>query len=78
MDWLVTPDQWTADSIQSGHEIGTAEYLFSPIKPHKEAECRKKFGGGHQNGKEKTSCQSGKEDGAGQDREIENANMSNR
>ncbi|CAI6334415.1 unnamed protein product [Periconia digitata] len=38
------PDRWSADSIQPGHEIGKAEYLFSRIKPEKAEEWRKAFG----------------------------------
>ncbi|KAI9841004.1 MAG: hypothetical protein M1837_001079 [Sclerophora amabilis] len=38
------PDHWNADSIQPGHEIGKAVYLFSPIKPDKGREWRAMFG----------------------------------
>ncbi|KAF3402187.1 hypothetical protein DPV78_004648 [Talaromyces pinophilus] len=44
MDSLVIPDQWTADSDQSGHETGGADYLFTRIKPQKAGEWRRKFG----------------------------------
>ncbi len=44
MDPLLIPDHWNADSIQPGHEIGKAEYLFSRIKPEKADEWRKEFG----------------------------------
>lgn len=40
------PDYWNADSVQPGHAIGKAEYLFSRIKPEKAGEWRKVFGGG--------------------------------
>lgn len=43
-DHLLIPDHWDADTIKPGHEIGTAEYLFSPIKPEKGQEWREQFG----------------------------------
>ncbi|KAF2091157.1 methionyl-tRNA synthetase [Saccharata proteae CBS 121410] len=39
------PETWTADFIKPGHKIGQAAYLFSQIKPEKEAEWRDLFGG---------------------------------
>lgn len=39
---LVIPDQWTADSIQPGHEICTAEYLFTRIKITESSRMAKK------------------------------------
>jgi len=42
---LIIPDDWQAKSIQPGHKIGKAEYLFSTIKPEKEKEWRDMFGG---------------------------------
>lgn len=38
------PDHWTADSIQPGHRIGRAAFLFSPIKVEKEQKWRNMFG----------------------------------
>ena len=43
--FLIIPDQWTADHIKPGHEIGKAKYLFSLIDPKKEDEWREMFGG---------------------------------
>ncbi|KAI1156968.1 methionyl-tRNA synthetase [Nemania diffusa] len=43
-DPLPIPDRWSADSIKPGHEIGTAEHLFRPIKPESAQEWRKAFG----------------------------------
>ena len=43
-DPLPIPDHWTADSIQPGHEIGQAAYLFTTIKPEKGEEWREMFG----------------------------------
>ncbi|KAK4996539.1 methionine--tRNA ligase mes1 [Elasticomyces elasticus] len=42
---LVIPDEWKADSITPGHQIGKAAYLFSTIKPEKAAEWREAYGG---------------------------------
>jgi len=39
------PNTWTASSIEPGHKIGKAAYLFSNIKPEKETEWRELFGG---------------------------------
>jgi len=44
-DFLIIPNRWTADDIRPGHAIGQAKYLFSLIKPEKEEEWRKMFGG---------------------------------
>lgn len=41
---LPIPDQWRADSIQVGHEIGLARHLFSRIKPEKAQEWRNMYG----------------------------------
>jgi methionyl-tRNA synthetase len=38
------PDTWTADTIEPGHEIGKAAFLFSQIKPEKAGEWRDMFG----------------------------------
>ncbi|KAJ4414098.1 hypothetical protein N0V82_008129 [Gnomoniopsis sp. IMI 355080] len=38
------PTVWTADSIKPGHEIGSAKYLFSRIKPEMAGEWRIRFG----------------------------------
>ncbi|KAI9681342.1 MAG: hypothetical protein M1817_002625 [Caeruleum heppii] len=43
-DPLPILDSWTSDSIKPGHEIGTAEYLFTPIKPEKGQQWREMFG----------------------------------
>lgn len=43
--FLIIPDEWKAQSIEVGHTIGKAEYLFSAIKPEKEQEWREQFGG---------------------------------
>ena len=43
--FLAIPDRWEARSIEVGHTIGKAEYLFSTIKPEKEQEWREQFGG---------------------------------
>jgi len=43
---LIIPDNWEAASIQPGHKIGKAAYLFSQIKAEKEQEWREQFGGG--------------------------------
>ena len=37
-------DQWKADSIESGHEVGKAVYLFTNVNPAKAEEWRKQFG----------------------------------
>lgn len=42
---LIIPDEWEAGSIQPGHKIGSAAYLFSQIKPEREQEWREQFGG---------------------------------
>lgn len=42
---VLVPDVWNADSIEPGHQIGKAEYLFSRIKPEKAEEWRQLFGG---------------------------------
>lgn len=42
---LIIPDEWEAASIQPGHKIGKAAYLFSQIKSEKEQEWREQFGG---------------------------------
>ncbi|KAF1986656.1 methionyl-tRNA synthetase [Aulographum hederae CBS 113979] len=39
------PDTWSADTINPGHTIGKAAYLFSQIKPEKEQEWKEMFGG---------------------------------
>jgi methionyl-tRNA synthetase len=44
MDQLLIPDHWTADSIEPGHEINKADYLFGRIKPEKAQEWRQLFG----------------------------------
>ena len=44
-EFLVIPDQWTADDIKPGHKIGKAKYLFTQIDPKKEIEWRDMFGG---------------------------------
>ena len=44
-DLLIIPNEWRADSIKPNHTIGKAAYLFSQIKPEKEAEWRDMFGG---------------------------------
>jgi methionyl-tRNA synthetase len=41
---LPIPTHWNADSIESGHEIGKAEHLFSNIKPEKGYQWREMFG----------------------------------
>ncbi|KAL8674247.1 MAG: hypothetical protein Q9168_001314 [Polycauliona sp. 1 TL-2023] len=43
--FLTIPDEWTADDIRPGHQIGKAKYLFSQIEPSKEKEWRNQFGG---------------------------------
>lgn len=43
--FLVIPDQWNADDIKPGHQIGKAEYLFAQIDPKKEDEWRGMYGG---------------------------------
>ncbi len=43
--FLIIPDQWTADDIKAGHQIGKAKHLFSQIDPQKEEEWRAQFGG---------------------------------
>ncbi len=45
MAFLHIPDEWTADDIKPGHEIGKAQYLFTLIDPKKEDEWREMFGG---------------------------------
>jgi methionyl-tRNA synthetase len=49
---LIIPDNWdpvdVSTSIKPGHTIGKPEYLFSQIKPEKEAEWRDLFGGEEQ------------------------------
>lgn len=45
MPFLVIPDHWSADYIQSQHRIGKARYLFAQIDPKKEDEWRAMFGG---------------------------------
>ncbi|KAF2204723.1 methionyl-tRNA synthetase [Delitschia confertaspora ATCC 74209] len=42
---LLIPDTWETTSIEPGHVIGKAAYLFSNIKPEKETEWREQFGG---------------------------------
>lgn len=42
---LIIPDHWEAASIEPGHKIGQAAYLFSQIKPEREQEWRERFGG---------------------------------
>ena len=42
---LQIPDNWKADSIKPGHEIGKAAYLLSNVKPEKGPEWRNLFGG---------------------------------
>lgn len=42
---LVTPDTFEANSVPVGHTLGAPEYLFTQIKPEKEAEWRELFGG---------------------------------
>jgi methionyl-tRNA synthetase len=42
---LVIPDTWNPTSIEPGHKIGKAAYLFSNIKSEKETEWREMFGG---------------------------------
>ena len=39
------PDKWAPGALASGHKIGKAAYLFTNIKPEKEFEWRKEFGG---------------------------------
>ena len=41
---LPIPDQWEADSVKPGHEIGKAVYLFGNIKPENGENWRKLFG----------------------------------
>ncbi|PSN64080.1 methionyl-tRNA synthetase [Corynespora cassiicola Philippines] len=43
--FLIIPDEWQARSLEVGHTIGKAAYLFSQIKPEKEQEWREQFGG---------------------------------
>lgn len=43
--FLFIPDLWTADDIKPGHQIGTAEYLFTHIDPKMEDEWRSMYGG---------------------------------
>ncbi|KAK4198080.1 methionyl-tRNA synthetase [Triangularia verruculosa] len=43
-DALPILEQWTADTISPGHEIGLSEHLFSRIKPEKAQEWREKYG----------------------------------
>lgn len=45
MDSLLILNHWDADSVTSDYKIGTAEYLFSRIKPERGGEWRKKFSG---------------------------------
>ncbi|KAK4188328.1 methionyl-tRNA synthetase [Podospora australis] len=44
-DPLPIVEQWTADSIKPGHQIGLSQHLFSRIKPEKAEEWRQKYGG---------------------------------
>ncbi|KAF8862433.1 methionyl-tRNA synthetase [Acephala macrosclerotiorum] len=39
------PDQWSPDTLKSGHKIGKAAYLFTKIPPEKEQEWKERFGG---------------------------------
>jgi len=41
---LLIPDHWNADTIESGHEIGKPELLFSRIPPEKGEQWRELFG----------------------------------
>ena len=41
---ILIPDEWSADTIKPGHEIGKAAYLFTNIKPEKGEEWRVMFG----------------------------------
>ena len=43
--FLAIPDNWTADDIKPGHQIGQAKHLFSQINPNMEEEWRTLFGG---------------------------------
>ena len=42
---LIIPDDWVAESVRPGHQIGPATHLFGQIKPEKEGEWREMFGG---------------------------------
>jgi len=43
---LIIPDgEWRGNTVEPGHKIGKAAYLFSQIKPEKEKEWREMFGG---------------------------------
>ena len=42
---LLIPNQWSADGLKPGHEIGQAKHLFSVIDPKKEDEWREMYGG---------------------------------
>lgn len=44
-DLLIIPDEWSADSIVAGHQIGKAEHLFKNIKSEKAQEWKEMFGG---------------------------------
>ena len=43
--FLYIPDEWTADDIKPGHQIGKAKYLFTHIDENKADEWRELFGG---------------------------------
>ncbi|KAK0668391.1 tRNA synthetases class I (M)-domain-containing protein, partial [Cercophora samala] len=43
-DALPILEEWSADSIRPGHEIGLSQHLFSRIKPEKAEEWREKYG----------------------------------
>ena len=43
--FLYIPNEWTADDIKPGHQIGKARYLFSHIDEKKADEWRELFGG---------------------------------